>query len=99
MNYYPKGAQSTNGEHPAATAQVAQNGTTTWEGNIVVGTFPDRDKFVSKITDHNGPVYSRKGTGANDYHPFTCMQDSYRVLYRDGDKTCNAVYYCQHFSQ
>jgi hypothetical protein len=95
MNYYPKTSLSQHGERPAATAVVAIDGTVTWEGHPVVGTFPDGNHFTSNITDHNGPVGAVKGSGFNDYHQFTCRQDSGRLLYEDGNKSCFSIYYCQ----
>ncbi len=95
MNYYPKTSPSQHGERPAATAVVATDGTVTWEGQPVVGTFPDGNHFTSNITDHNGPVGAVKGSGFNDYHQFTCRQDSGRLLYSDGNKSCYSIYYCQ----
>jgi hypothetical protein len=95
MNYYPKTSLSQHGERPAATAVVATDGTVTWEGHPVVGTFPDGNHFTSNITDHNGPVGAVKGSGFNDYHQFTCRQDSGRLLYEDGNKSCYSIYYCQ----
>jgi chitinase len=95
MNYYPKTSLSQHGERPAATAVVATDGTVTWEGHPVVGTFPDGNHFTSNITDHNGPVGAVKGSGFNDYHQFTCRQDSGRLLYSDGNKSCYSIYYCQ----
>ncbi len=95
MNYYPKTSLSQHGERPAATAVVATDGTVTWEGQSVVGTFPDGNHFTSNITDHNGPVGAVKGSGFNDYHQFTCRQDSGRLLYSDGNKSCYSIYYCQ----
>jgi hypothetical protein len=95
MNYYANTQLSQHGESPGATAQVSQNGFVIWEGQTVVGTFPDRDQFTSVITNHNGPVGSVKGLGRNNFHAFVCRQDNLRVLYSDGNKTCNSVYYCQ----
>jgi chitinase len=95
MNYYSKTSLSQHGERPAATAVVATDGTVTWEGHPVVGTFPDGNHFTSKITDHNGPDGAVKGSGFNDYHQFTCRQDSGRLLYSDGNKSCYSIYYCQ----
>jgi hypothetical protein len=94
MNYYSNSGQSKNGERPAATAQVMQNRYITWEGNKVIGTFPDGNHFTSQITDHNGPVDSVKGSGSNNYHAFTCHQDSPYLLYSAGAQTCTRVYYC-----
>jgi hypothetical protein len=94
MNYYRYVADSKNGQQPEATAVVAHGQTVTWEGQPIVGEFPDKNRFTSNITDHNGPLLSVKGSGSNIYHGFTCYQDNYRALYRDGDKTCNSVYFC-----
>jgi chitinase len=69
MNYYPKTSLSQHGERPAATAVVATDGTVTWEGHPVVGTFPDGDHFTSNITDHNGPVGAVKGSGLQRLSP------------------------------
>jgi len=95
MDYYPKTSLSQHGEPPAAIAVVATNGTVTWEGHPVVGTFPDGNHFTSNITDHNGPVGAVKGSGFNDERQFTCRQDSGRLLYSDGNKSCYSIYYCQ----
>jgi len=95
MNYYPKTSASQHGERPAATAVVATKGTVTWEGHQVVGKFADGNHFTSNITDHDGPVGAVKGSGFNDYRQFTCRQDSGRLLYSDGNKSCYSIYYCQ----
>ena len=95
MNYYPKTSLSQHGERPAATAVVATKGTVTWEGHQVVGKFADGNHFTSNITDHDGPVGAVKGSGFNDYRQFTCRQDSGRLLYSDGNKSCYSIYYCQ----
>jgi len=85
MDYYSKTSQSQHGEQPGAIAVVATNGTVTWEGQPVVGTFPDGNHFTSNFTDHNGPVGAVKGSGFNDFHQFTCRQDSGRLLYSSGN--------------
>jgi hypothetical protein len=95
MDYYPKTSVSQHGEQPAAIAVVATNGTVTWEGHPVVGTFPDGNHFTSNITDHNDPDGAVKGSGFNDQRQFTCRQDSGRALYSNGNKTCYSIYYCQ----
>lgn len=95
MNWYPHEQATKNGEYPQATAIITPAQTVNWEGQSIVGKFPDGNEFTSNITDHNGPLFAVKGSGFNHFHGFTCHQDNFRVLYHVGDNTCHAVYYCE----
>jgi|SRR4051812_13505808 len=92
MNYYRHTESSQHGEYPEATAFLEHQ---SWEGHSITGVFPDGNKFTPRIHDHDGPYYQVKGDGFNDYHKFACHKDTFRELYRDRNKTCYSVYYCQ----
>jgi hypothetical protein len=95
MNYYRHISLAKKGEQPEASAIVTQGRYATWEGRRSVGEFADKNKFTADITDLNGPVGSVKGSGSNAFHGFVCRQDDLHVLYRNKDKICKAVLYCQ----
>jgi hypothetical protein len=99
MNYYRHLQRSQNGELPDATTVVMFGANIVWERQHLSGRFRDGNTFRVFIDDHDGPNFSIKGYGSNDYHGFTCRQDSVQFLYKDVatnvTKTCRSIYYCQ----
>jgi hypothetical protein len=95
MNYYPKTSLSQHGERPAATAVVATDGTVTWEGQPVVGTFPDGNQFTSISPITTVLLAPSKDRASTIITSSRAAKIAAACCIANGNKSCYSIYYCQ----
>lgn len=97
MGYYPGSPQFPTEQPTIATIQTGS--TVVWEGNTVIGTFPDGNTFTSHIVSPKGPDQSYAGPANNKQGGFYCYHHAQASIYTDPQgNTCNMIYYCNHYA-